>query len=233
MGKTIEQQPTPYAVRHEVDLEDAQDPDRLLSIMMDTSLESIKYAVHHDGFDVSETSYVMGRNNQICIVSGANWTPYPKEYGADELDESTRNEKKILANQRTCALGSFFSRVVHPGDIFGGAVLIRSPVDMKSIVGCKDMKTLHSCGPCRPVVARLDPTTVYAGIRGNDREIQEALTIGQKIDYHENGGSYPKTPRQMTPKRFFLGALKHGLNSVVQVKHLELVRTTLDTSERT
>ncbi len=205
-----------YARRYECELGIENDPTALLGQIMDVSIETRTHAVHHDGFYVSETSFVRGRDGRIYIVSGANYNPL----GGDDPN-------------RTCALGAMFSKAVQIGDVFGGAVLIRSPENMKRIVGCRDSKTLHSCGPCRPVIARIDPHTVLAGIRGDGREIEEALTIGQKIDYHDNGGRYPRTPNGLTPARFFLEAIEYGLNSIISEDPRSLVQTTIKPGDRT
>ena len=209
-------QSKPYADRIPCELGIEEDPTALLAFMMDVSIETRTHAVHHDGFYVSETSFVRGIDGLIYIVTGANFNPV----GGEDP-------------RRTCALGAMFSKAVKIGDYFGGAVLIRSPLDMKPIVGCRDSKTLHSCGPCRPVIASIDPFTAIAGIRGDGRVIEEAITIGQKIDYHDNGGRYPRTPMGMTPARFFLHAIEFGLNSIVTKDPRRLIKTTIDPADRT
>ncbi len=213
---SIEDDPIPYSVRVPCEPDIEADPDALMSQIMDVSIETREHAVHPEGFFVSETSFVRGRDGLVYIVSGANFNPVS---GVDP--------------RRICALGVMFNEVVHVGDIFGGAVLIRSPEQMKRIVGCRDSKTLHSCGPCRPVVARIDPMTVMAGIRGDGRDVEEALTIGQKIDYHDFGGSYPRTPRGVSPARFFFEAVRFGLNAVISRDPSQLIQRTIDPADRT
>ena len=206
----------PYAIRIPCEIGIEEDPTAILSMIMDVSFETRTHAVHHDGFYVSETSFVRGIDGQIYIVSGANFNPL----GGDDP-------------RRTCALGAMFSKAVMIGDVFGGAVLIRSPEDMKPIVGCRASKTLHSCGPCRPIIATTDPYTVLAGIRGDGRVIEEAITIGQKIDYHDNNGKYPRTPEGLTPVRFFLEAIRYGLNTIITKDPSRLIKTTIDPADRT
>lgn len=213
---SFDTEPTPYAIRVQAETGIEQDPTALLSLMMDVSIETRMHATHPEGFNVSETSFVRGRDGNIYVVSGANFNPLS---GDDP--------------RRTCALGAMFREVVHVGDVFGGAVLIRSPELMKRIVGCRDTKTLHSCGPCRPAIARIDPHTVMAGIRGDGRVIEEALTIGQKIEYHDFGGTYPRTPRGLTPSRFFLDAIRYGLNVSITRSPREIFQTTIDPEDRT
>lgn len=214
----LELQPNPYSDRIPCPKGLEEDPTALLSLMLDVSLDSINHAVHHDGFNVSETSFVRGRDGLLYIVTGANYNPL----GGEDP-------------RRTCALGAMFNdeNTVRVGDIFGGAVLIRSPENMKRIVGCRDSLTLHSCGPCRPAIARIDPNTVMGGIRGDGRIIEEALTIGQKIDYHDHGGRYPRTPNGLTPARFFLEAIRYGLNSVITSEARGLFYSTIRPDERT
>ena len=213
----------PYAVRIECERGIENDSDRLLSRMLDISIESRRHAVHHSGFDVSETAFVMGRDGRMYIVSGANFTP--------EAVDSVETEEESI---RTCALGAISLRgMMRVGDIFGGVLLIRSPEDMKPIVGCRATKTLHSCGQCRPAVARIDPRTVVVGLLGDSRDITEAMTIGQQIDYHEKGGIYPTTPRGLLPSVFVLDAIQSGLTAVITQDTRELLSSTIDPGLRT
>lgn len=167
------------------------DPELLLHHLAQASLDvADQKSVHYANYGMAALGVVLSADGTFKRISGANYTP------------------SASAWPRTCAEKGML-RASAPGDVFGGAIALRSPFK-KQIEGVeRDMVTVPPCPlPCSELLLRISPDLVIVTFEHGSLEPKEAYTVGDLVAFQKGkSDEYPAPPDGMEVEDYALQSL--------------------------
>lgn len=213
-----------FVGRTTIEPEIMADPARLLSYLTFDSMRVLNKGQeqHYEGYGVSTVAPVFDSEGNPKILSASNYRPDPKLH---------REGQDI----RVCAEQALIDNALHEGDISAGVLVVRGPRPnpKKPIVGCREMKTLHLCRPCRGrLLGVVGPELLIVTFVDDAPEPEEEFTLGAGINYHDLMGDYPGMPKNQSARDVAVNALGN-LKNLNPVSKPRRAKRTIKQSERT
>jgi cytidine deaminase len=162
-----------FSARTRLGFDPREHPADAMAFLLEASLFAYEQGDHYDDFRTSAVGLVIAKGGIARVISGANHKPYPG------------------SAVRVCAESAMLRGATKKGDIFAPVLYLRSPDELKPIVGCADddgyvPKTLHPCGQCRPNLLKFfGPNLTIALFKGLERKPTEILRLADVCTFYD------------------------------------------------